>query len=237
MAHSSCTRFATGAFHHSYGEIVLITERRWQPNSVTIFTMGWTYSSLSVRSLLDPGFLRDQFPGVSVPSYFSSPSSTHFLQIIFDIVFILSLKWPPSFWDIRKTRSSVFSSGVLSAWPHHRYLPRVISGLIYLPVYRSINLSADHPCAIFVYWAKYFSHYFPFQYWYGVFFVSWALELLNLLACASTTLQCLVIRVPQFIPYWICSGLCANVGPRLNRNVLRLAQIKRPCTDYSWSSI
>jgi len=31
------------------------------------------------------GILQDQFPGVSVPSYFSPASNTHFLQIIFNI--------------------------------------------------------------------------------------------------------------------------------------------------------
>jgi hypothetical protein len=51
-----------------------------------------------------PGLLQDQFPGVSIPSYFSSTSNTHFLQIIFKIVHS-SVSWFPMdifFWDILK---------------------------------------------------------------------------------------------------------------------------------------
>jgi hypothetical protein len=50
------------------------------------------------------GLLQDQFLSVSIPSYFSPTSNTHFLQIIFKII-QPSVSWFPMdifFWDILK---------------------------------------------------------------------------------------------------------------------------------------
>ena len=61
---------------------VSITWMSFQHLLIQIMSL-WNFSSpLAVRSMQEPGLLRDQIPGVCVPSYLSPASNASLLQII-----------------------------------------------------------------------------------------------------------------------------------------------------------
>ena len=108
-------------------------------SSCAHFLSNFSSSPLDAWTMQDPGLLRDQFPDVSIPSYFSPASNTHFHHrtTIFCLAFQRNFFLPSGI--ILNTSFTVISCGILSTCPNHRNLPSLISEIICGYPYSSIN--------------------------------------------------------------------------------------------------
>ena len=90
----------------------------------------------------DLDLLLDQFPGVSIPSYFSLASNAHFIQIIFNLTQPPLFGFPVDpfpFVIFLNTFFTVLSSGIITTCPNCHNFPLLISEIISGSLCRSIN--------------------------------------------------------------------------------------------------